>query len=171
MEGYLYKAKLFGIGVSDLLIYTAGVLVIVSTYFGMKMSNNSRTKQGQYYVYGNIAMVVACYFCLKMDYSVFVILMPRVIHDITAFMIYCGHDQNRNRHEYKNFLHGFFSFLRIPPLLMNPILAISIAFVVDYYTSHQTTLMVIVFFGLLHYYMEGIIWKRDAIHRKSLKFG
>lgn len=171
MRGYFYGVDLFGLKLIDFLVYTAGVLVIFSTYFGIKMSNRSNTAQGRYYVYGNIAMVVACFFCLDMEYFAFVIIIPRVIHDITAFMIYTGHDQNRNRHEYKNFLHGFVSFLKIPPLLMNPILAIGIAFAVDYFTSYRVTMLIIIYFGLLHYYMEGIIWKRDSIHRKSLKFG
>jgi len=145
-------------------------MVVVSSIAGVKISQSSRTKLGKYYVFGNIGMVVACYFCLEMGYSVFVILIPRVIHDITAFMIYSGHDQNRNAKEYKNFIHGFFSFLRIPPKYLNPILAISIAAAVDYFAGYRTMSMIIIFCGLFHYYMEGIIWKRDAIHRQSLKF-
>lgn len=170
MRYSMHNLDILGIPLNEFLMYSAGILVVISTIYGIKISKSSRTKMGQLYVYGNIAMVITCYYCLHMGYSAFVILMPRVIHDITAFMIYSGHDQNRNAKEYKNFIHKFFSFLRIPPLYLNPILAIGIAAAVNESVSMHTMSLIIIYCGLFHYYMEGIIWKRDAIHRQSLKF-
>ncbi|GAA6135171.1 hypothetical protein NBRC116188_19610 [Oceaniserpentilla sp. 4NH20-0058] len=170
MKGYIYKMTVFTLPLADVLLYIAALLMIVSTIAGMKIGLSSNTKLGRYYVFGNIAMVIACYFCLEMGYSVFVILMPRVIHDITAFMIYSGHDQNRNANGYKNFIYGSLSFLKIPPRFLNPILAIVIAALVDYFAGYRTMGMIIIFCGLFHYYMEGIMWKGNSIHRKSLKF-
>ena len=105
----------------------AGIFVALAVIQGFRLSRQSKRELGSWYMYSNLAMLIATYSFLLMGYGIFVIAIPRFVHDLTAFMIYSVHDQNRNREVQHNYVYKYLSFLKIPPLILCPILAIALA--------------------------------------------
>ncbi len=150
--------------------YISAAAMIVATIIGLRLTQQSQRKLGTYYVYSNIAMLLATFFFLQTEYTVFVIAIPRFVHDLTAFIIYSTHDQNRNLTEKKNYIYAAFAFLPLPPLLLCPILAIGIANVLELYSGLIFFKMFYFICSFFHYYIEGFVWKREAIHRHAVTF-
>lgn len=182
----------------------AGVLVVLGGLAGIKLTQHSQRQLGTVYVYSNVLMLIAIYCFLAAGYDFFVIAIVRFVHDVTAFIIYSTHDQNRNRKTYHNYIYKALSFIKIPPLLLCPILAVIAAnsvecgayladvmigfnfgqgetecFIHDFYTisyenplpaTMKIGLQIMFIGGFFHYYIEGFVWKREAIHRHSVKF-
>ena len=108
-------------------IFTS-LFVIAACYFGYKLTKDSKRKLGTWYVYSNLLMLVSTYLFLLMGYTIFVIAIPRFIHDVTAFIVYCTHDQNRNTRKIKpNYFYRLLAFLPLPSLIICPLLAITLA--------------------------------------------
>jgi hypothetical protein len=169
-KSYLLSANIYVYTFYEIFAVITTTTLFLGSLFGLKLALSARCKQGRHYVYANVAMSWCAYFCLMMGYSVFVILIPRVIHDVTAFMIYSTHDHNRNLPANKNLIYSVLKIIPLSPLWLNPMLAIAIAASINYFSSVETMQVVLIVCGLFHYYMEGIIWKREGIHRKSVSF-
>ena len=181
----------------------AGLFVVLATAVGFYFSRSSKSQIGSYYIYSNLLMVVTTYGFLLAGYDIFVLLIPRFVHDITAFLIYSTHDKNRNQNVKHNYIYKFLSFIPLSPLILCPVIAIVLAnfiecsaFFIDLslgfnvlassecqlsriYQPHvsnglpfsmQLGMQVMFICGLFHYYIEGFVWKRDAIHRHCLSF-
>lgn len=187
----------------DFVLVFAGVFVGLAVAVGFYFSRASQRQLGTMYVYSNLAMLITTYAFMLSGYDIFVLLIPRFVHDVTAFIIYSTHDQNRNREVKHNYIYRFLSFLPIPPLILCPIIAIVLANSIEcgaYFTdlllgfdvtatsecmlkrvyaptpdnglplSMQVGMQIMFVCGLFHYYIEGFVWKREAIHRHSVKF-
>jgi hypothetical protein len=187
----------------DVALYLAGIFVVISGLIGLSLTKDSKRQLGTFYVSSNVFMLVTTFIFAVLDYGVFVIAIPRFIHDLTALIIYSTHDHNRNREVKHNYIYRFFSFLPIPPLLLCVPLAILFATSVEcgsylldfslgfdpsqtsecalnhFYTptvenplpgSMQLGLQIMFICGFFHYYIEGFVWKREAIHRHSVPF-
>lgn len=147
----------------------AGVFLIPVTALGIHLTKGANSNKGKFYFLSNISMLVIVYMFFLMDYSVLVIAVPRFLHDVTAFIVYSTHDHNRNLESKPNFIYRYLAFLPIPTLILCPILAIGVA---------NTILLVpeniiapfLFMCGFFHYYLESFVWKREAIHRHSVKF-
>lgn len=197
------SVKFDGFTLFDVTLVIAAIFVVVSSVIGFLLTRDSKRSLGTFYVYGNIFMLLTTLLFSFLDYGFFVILIPRAIHDLTAFMIYSVHDQNRNREIKHNYFYRFLSFLPIPPLLLCPILAIALAnsiecgaYLFDFTLgfdpgansecalthvykpsvenalpmSMQVGLQIMFICGFFHYYIESFVWKREAIHRHSVRF-
>lgn len=192
-----------GFTLFDVALYVAGGFVVISGLIGLSLTKESKRQLGTFYVSSNVLMLVATFIFAVLDYGIFVIAIPRFVHDLTALIIYSTHDQNRNREVKHNYIYRFFSFLPLPPLLLCVPLAILLAgsvecgaymldfglgfdpasssecFLNHFYTptienplpmSMQIGLQIMFICGFFHYYIEGFVWKREAIHRHSVPF-
>ncbi|MGH1471182.1 MAG: hypothetical protein ACRBCS_08305 [Cellvibrionaceae bacterium] len=104
-----------------------GVFVILAIIQGLLVTRGSKSRTGTWYIYSNLIMLLAVYAFLWLDYYIFVIAIPRFVHDITAFIIYSVHDQNRNAVVKHNFIYRWLSFLPIAPIVLCSILAVLLA--------------------------------------------
>lgn len=159
-----------GYSAYDISNVVAGVALIAATYVGFQLTRQSQRQLGTMYVYSNIAMLVITFIFMQLDYTVFVIAIPRFVHDLTAFIIYSTHDQNRNSGENKNYFYKALAILPLPPLLLCPLLAVGIANVLELYAVGILFKMFYFICSFFHYYIEGFVWKREAIHRHAVKF-
>jgi len=123
----LQSAELWGENLYLLTQWLAGVFVVLASFVGIHLLRQGTKFIGQLYVAMNILMLFVVWFLAANEYSFFVILIPRFVHDITAFMIYSVHDQNRNREVAHNYIYKYLRFLPLSPLLLCPILAILVA--------------------------------------------
>jgi len=154
-----------GIRFGAIVELLAGVFVAVSCVLGYRLAQDSNNRKGTLYLYSNLAMLVAVYAFWELGYSVFVIMVPRFVHDITAFYIYAVHDRNRNLHTRHNYIYRWFSFLS--PLIACPVLAIVLSAVLEKHVWFVAPLLIVT---LLHYYTESFIWRGDALHRRQVAF-
>ena len=108
--------------------------------------------------------------CNHIGYTLFVILIPRVIHDLTAYTVYITHDRNRNRQGRINPLYRLTGGGRLSPLLLLPALSIAIAFVLSSHQHYPVISIAILTVSFLHYYFEGFIWRGPNPHRNYVNF-
>lgn len=159
-----------GFSAYDIANVVAGIALVAATFIGFRLTQQSQRQLGTYYVYSNMAMLIATFVFMQMEYTVFVIAIPRFVHDLTAFIIYSTHDQNRNAEKKTNYIYKALAILPLPPLLLCPLLAIGLAGSIEWY---MPILLFKVFYficSFFHYYIEGFVWKRDAIHRHAVTF-
>ena len=143
----------------------AAVCVAASCVLGHRLAKDSKHRQGTLYLYSNLVMLVTVFAFWELGYGVFVLVVPRFVHDITAFYIYAVHDHNRNLQTKNNYIYRSMSFLS--PLVVCPLLAIVLSTVLEQYAWFVTPLLIIT---LLHYYTEGFIWRGDTLHRRQVAF-
>ncbi|CAA0119447.1 Uncharacterised protein [BD1-7 clade bacterium] len=170
--------------VYEILVGIASIFILAATIIGFSLTRDSQAKIGTLYVYSNIAMLIAGVFFLLMDYPVFVIAIPRFVHDVTAFIIYSTHDQNRNSEVKNNYIYRALAFLPFPPLVLCPLIAIGLANGIESAAEAvdatllgmgmpevmKIGLQITFICGFFHYYIESFVWKREAIHRHAVKF-
>ena len=121
---------------------------------------------GSRHILANFALVGSVVLLYLMDYSFFMVLIPRVIHDLTAFAFYITHDQNRNSERTHNALYSIFDRTGIPVAILCPLLAVIFAFPLTYCMQIPWVYHLAMIAALFHYYTDGITWKREAPHRE-----
>ncbi len=115
-----------------------------------------------------LLFIFALMLIFKTQYVLVGLMLARILHDASGFVVYIGHDTARNRMERKNLLYRAFPFL--PVWLLNLAFALAIAAVLTYLSSRMA------FFGWLvigittaHYYMESFIWRGGTPHRQHFR--
>ena len=105
------------------------------------------------------------------EYSMLALALHRVIHDITAYIFYASHDQNRYIEKPTNIIYRLgYKVTRLPVLLLSPIISIGFAYLVQFNTQIGSFVTVLVFVSVMHYYNEGFMWKRNSLHRRYIDF-
>lgn len=126
--GMLLKDSwLFGSNMYDVCRDAALLLMIFANAQGIFLALKARTRVGLLYAFANIIMLTAIYVMIALGYSFFAIVIPRVIHDVTAFSIYSVHDRNRNVMAARNYFYRFLAFLKLSPLILCVVMAVVIA--------------------------------------------
>lgn len=154
----------------DVLAYTAATLIAVVIVLAIRLTGRSRYAIGTWYLWGNVALIVSAFLINEIGYTIFVIMMPRIIHDLTAYIVYVTHDSNRNRAEPRNLIYSLTRFSRLPAFLLLPLLSVGIAYVLTVNQHHTFIAIAILTVSFLHYYFEGFIWRGDNPHRHHLGF-
>lgn len=154
----------------DVLHYAAGFLTAGVIVLAFRLGKLGRHRIGSWYMWGNVALLVASFALLELRYTVFVVIMPRIIHDITAFTVYITHDANRNRRDPRNLLYRLTHFTRLPPWIVLPATALAVAYLLTTNTQVVWVNMAVVTISFLHYYFEGFIWRNPNPHRLQVAF-
>lgn len=106
------------------------------------------------------------HWCIRIELPIFVVLIPRVIHDVTAFVFYIAHDHNRNLGVSQNAFYALFRPSKIPTYVVGLLVAIVIANVFTEMPGLGYGASIVLGLLFFHYYSEGIIWKRKSIDRR-----
>jgi hypothetical protein len=142
----------------------------VILYFVLEKENRKNPYLSLY-----VLSFAASGFLYGFGYTLLGLLSMRIVHDITAFMFYSTHNYNR-KSESTNFIYTSFLTRAINPLLLTPVLAITINIFYIYLSKISvndtffTILLLSTYFGLsiAHYNIEGSVWKKDSIARKYI---
>lgn len=167
-----HDRQLAGIAISQWLTVITAFALSGIILLGIHISRQRKTADtaaGQWHLWLNIGMMLACFLCASYEYAALLIIIPRVVHDFSAFAVYSTHDQNRQLVRPDKLVYRLFSFTRLPVIFLCPLLSIVVAFVA-FQDKGPVTLFVINVLTLMHYYMEGVIWKKDSLHRHYLRF-
>ncbi len=141
---------------------------------------------GQLFMWANSFLVIASFYLYLQEYYFLAILVPRLVHDATAYLFYVTHDYNRHHDLPQNFIYCYTERLNIPIVIVLPVLSFLLAFILQAYGNdifkkitgvlfgyeiyNFVTLGVLGYLALMHYYTEAFTWKKDSPYRKYIGF-
>ena len=124
---------------------------------------------GKIYFLGTHLIPILGVFYVVTGYPILALIVPRVIHDLTAYAYYITHDTNRFKQKQTNAIYKTTSRFRLPIFLANPLISIALAYSIVQLNS-TTILSVLTCVFFLHYYTESFIWKNDTLHRMQIGY-
>lgn len=141
---------------------------------------------GKWFYWSNILLVITSFYLFLEQYYFMAILVPRFVHDATAYIFYVTHDYNKHGRQPRNFLYRYAERCNLHVFVVLPLLSFALAFVLQAYgdeianaiTRHLfgkeyyklITLGFLGYLGLMHYYMEGLTWRKDSPYRQYIAF-
>jgi hypothetical protein len=141
---------------------------------------------GQYFLWANTLLVVSRWYVYSEQYYFLAILMPRLVHDITAYSFYVSHDVNRHGEQPGNNLFRAATALRLPVWLVLPLLSFLFTYLLQAYGDDLVNLLLQTLFStqiykavtlgflgylaLMHYYTEAFVWAAGSPLRRYIRF-
>lgn len=113
-------------------------------------------------------MMAAVLAAFVWHYPVFIIIIiPRIIHDLTAYLVYFNHDSNRNAQRGHNLLYRRARPGRKIAFWILPTTSVGLAYALQ---SNEFPLFIAINFFLtfMHYHIESVVWRRPHLHRQFL---
>lgn len=141
---------------------------------------------GKAFLWANVFLVVSSLYFYSEGYYFFAILIPRLVHDATAYIFYVTHDFNKHSAKPKNAFYRFAKKYSISIFVLLPISTFAAAFILQAYGDvviawltqevfgveirKAVTLGLIGYLSLMHYFSEAITWKSDSPYRQFISF-
>ncbi|MGR9044219.1 MAG: hypothetical protein ACU83N_02915 [Gammaproteobacteria bacterium] len=141
---------------------------------------------GKWFLWANTLLVASSFYLYIQQYYFLAILVPRLVHDITAYVFYVAHDYNRHHPKPRNWIYRCTKRLNVPIYLVLPGLSFGLAFVLQQYGDETISFITEYFFGielrkavtlgllgylaLMHYYSEAFTWKNGSPYRRFIAF-
>jgi len=141
---------------------------------------------GRWFLWANVFLVVSSFYFYAQQYYFLAILVPRLVHDVTAYIFYVAHDVNKHQRRPQNVIYRCAASCRLPVVIVLPLLSFLLAFVLQAYGDHvvnwvtrylfefeirkAVTLGVLGYLALMHYYTEAFTWKQDSPYRRYIAF-
>ena len=164
----------------------AGILTAALVLNALYCQRYARSGLGKTFLWANVFLVVSSFYLYVESYYFFAILIPRLVHDATAYIFYVTHDYNKHAVEPKNALYRWTKRYSLSVFIVLPVLSFFIAFVLQAYGDMAVawltqavfgveirkvvTLGVLGYFALMHYYSEAITWKAGSPYRQFISF-
>ena len=165
---------------------SAGLLCISIIIFGVYCQRYVSSLFGRCFLWANIFLVLSSFYLYLQQYYFLAILVPRLVHDATAYTFYVSHDYNRHHAKPHNMMYRISGLFHIPLLIVLPLSSFAIAFVLQAYGDDVISRLSEFFFGasihkvitlgllgylaLMHYYTEAFTWKNDSPYRRYIAF-
>ncbi len=162
-------------------LLTAGLLL--STAYCQKQVCS---RFGKCFLWANTCLVLASWYAYGEQYYFLAILMPRLVHDITAYSFYVCHDVNRHGAVPETGLFRLAARCHVPVAVVLPLLSFLLTYLFQAYgdawvdwiaqTLFSTsvykavTLGLIGYLALMHYYTEAFIWAAGSPLRRYIRF-
>ncbi len=171
----LYWIKLIAGGLCTGLV---GAALICQRY--------AKTALGKWFLWSNIFLVLGSFYLFIQQYYFFAILVPRLVHDATAYIFYVAHDYNKHHLQPQNFMYRYAARCHLPLFIVLPACSFLLAFVLQSYGDNAINVVTEFFFGveirkaitlgllgylaLMHYYTEAFTWKQGSPYRPFIAF-
>ncbi|MDX8126313.1 hypothetical protein JWZ98_07655 [Methylomonas sp. EFPC1] len=169
-----------------LVLQIASVLttaLVISTVFCQRYVPS---RLGIYFLWANTLLVVSSWYVYSQQYYFLAILMPRLVHDITAYSFYVTHDVNRHSEQPQNNLFRAATAIRLPVWLVLPLLSFVLTYLLQAYGDDLVNLLLQTLFStqiykavtlgflgylaLMHYYTEAFVWAAGSPLRRYIRF-
>lgn len=163
LDTNLPAASLGGLDPHGLTVLSGALLLALLCGLTVVLARGAPDRCATAYVWSNFAMMAAVFAAFVLGYPVFILLIPRVIHDVTAYLVYFNHDRNRNADHGHNLLYRC---RRVAPWML-PAVSIALAYGLQ---INDFSLFIAINFLLtfMHYHIESVIWRRPHLHRRFL---
>lgn len=170
VSAILYLAAIIGSGpFASILTLAFPGFVLLYFLNTWAAARQAKTRVAYYYTWANAVMIVVTYGLYLARLPFFMILIPRFVHDVTAFFFYITHNHNRNAARPANVIAGLGQKLSLPEYVYTPLLGIACTAVVTLIFK-EYMIYLLSFMALFHYYWEGVMWKRGTPHRQFIHF-
>lgn len=141
---------------------------------------------GLSFLWANTFLVLSSWYLYFQHYYFLAILIPRLVHDISAYSFYVTHDINRHRQHRDNAFYQWLNGLKIPVGLVLPVLSFLLTFLLQFYgddlvnvitqTLFSTQIYKAISLGflgylaLMHYYSEAFVWSAGSPLRQFIRY-
>ena len=141
---------------------------------------------GKWFFWSNIFLVLSSFYLFLQQYYFLAILVPRLVHDATAYIFYVTHDYNRHHNHPQNFIYRYAAHWNLNIFIVLPVCSFALAFVLQAYGDNIVSAITELFFGveihkaitlgllgyfaLMHYYTEAFTWKQESPYRRFIAF-
>jgi uncharacterized membrane protein (UPF0136 family) len=159
------------------------LMLLVSTFICQKQV---ASRFGLYFLWANTLLVLASWYVYSQQYYFLAILMPRLVHDITAYSFYVSHDVNRHGEQPQNALFRWVARCHLPVAVVLPLLSFGLTYLLQVYGDawvnwilqslfstqiyKAVTLGLIGYLALMHYYTEAFVWSAGSPLRRYIRF-
>jgi hypothetical protein len=143
------------------------VAVASSAIFAIFLLRSASSRSGFWYLFGCQGLVLVTLHLSILNYPLFVVLIPRVVHDLTALYFYAVHDRNRNAFEVRNLLLQPLRGLGQRWTMALPFALGLGAFTLNAFVF-RSTMAVLLTLNFVHFYTESFMWRRGAPHRSAV---
>jgi len=164
----------------------AGTLTIGLILSSVLCQRYVPTRFGKYFLWSNTLLIVSSFYMYIQQYYFLAILIPRLVHDATAYVFYVAHDYNKHHEKPQNTLYKYAARCNIQVFLVLPIMSFVLTYFLQAYGDQLVNLITQYFFGteiykaitlgligylsLMHYYMEGSTWQAGSPLRRYIRF-
>jgi hypothetical protein len=141
---------------------------------------------GKMFLWSNALLVLTSFYLYVEGYYFFAILVPRFVHDATAYIFYVTHDYNKHHQQPQNALYRYAKRCGIHIFVVLPVISFSLAYVLQAYGDammnaisqfllgkefyKMVTVGLLGYLALMHYYTEAFTWKHSCLaHFTPLK--
>jgi len=153
------------------LSLTALFFVVLSLVAATVYVCQAKNNIGRLFIIATSIVFLTSYFFILVGYIFFAFFTLRFVHDITAFTFYVVHDHNRNMIAMKNSFYAMFRKIRLPFLVIVPLVSVVIALLIRIGVKESSiAVATMVLLGFTHYYVEAVMWKRGSPHRQQISF-
>ncbi|MEQ1543857.1 hypothetical protein [Methyloglobulus sp.] len=144
------------------------------------------TEFGRWFYWSNVFLVLTCFYLFLQQHYFMAVLVPRFVHDATAYVFYVTHDYNKHHRRPQNFIYRYAARCNFHVFIVLPVISFSLTFVLLAYGDDVAnfitrylwsvefykviTLGFLGYLALMHYYMEGLTWQKDSPYRKFIAF-
>jgi hypothetical protein len=144
------------------------------------------TAFGRWFYWSNVFLVLTSFYLYQQQHYFMAILVPRFVHDATAYLFYVTHDYNKHNRHPQNAIYRYSAACGIHTFLVLPCLSFFLAFALQAYGDDLVNLVTryvlgtefykvitlgfLGYLALMHYYMEGLTWQKDSLYRKFIVF-
>ncbi len=145
-----------------------------------------QTRFGVLFMWANSLLIVASFYFYLQQYYFLAILVPRIVHDATAYIFYVTHDANKHAGHPQNFLYRWATKIKLNVFIVLPLISFALTFLLQEYGDQwfdvltefffdmkirqAITVGLIGYFSLMHYYTEAFTWKHGSPYRKYIRF-
>jgi hypothetical protein len=134
----------------------------------IRLHQHSKRAIGTGYLWSNTLLVGFTLVSYWSGYAFFMLLLPRLIHDYTAYVFYTVHDTNRNASAPHNILFRNLRFTRLPTTALTLIVGVVLAAPITANMGFVNVRVLFIYLTMLHYYTEGITWKSGSPYRANI---
>ena len=159
------------------------IALFISTLYAQQQV---ASRFGLVFLWANTLLVLVSWYMYLQQYYVLAILIPRLVHDISAYSFYISHDVNRQRLQPATGLYRLANLCRLPVVLVLPLASLALTWLLQVYGDNllnlitrtlfatefykAVTLGLIGYCSLMHYYTESFVWSAGSPLRRYIRF-
>ncbi len=171
---------------AEFVRYGAGFFCLALLVNTLLVHNAVVTRTGKLFLWANTLLVLSSFYLYSQQYYFLAILVPRLVHDATAYVFYVVHDVNRHAGQPRNFVYRAAKKIKVNVFLVLPVISFVLAYGLQQYGDalfnslmqflfgmeirKAITVGLLGYFALMHYYTESFIWKNGSPYRKFILF-
>lgn len=164
----------------------AGTLTIGLILSSVLCQRYVPTQFGKYFLWSNTLLIVSSFYMYIQQYYFLAILIPRLVHDATAYVFYVSHDYNKHHQKPQNILYKYAARCHVHVFLVLPLMSFVLTYFLQAYGDQLVNIISEIFFGteihkaitlgligylsLMHYYMEASTWQAGSPLRRYIRF-